>query len=330
MRIAEILDGRAVRSPHSSSRQRCRRCAAVRVARSRAVRSRGWRQTRGAWRPQARATARAEAKVGSDRTENSSICVRSGQIVANELFDFTDHRNRAQRVGSTCPLRIEFAATLVQQACRLPIHHPLAKCLSLALRVEDAAQNPFRKLARLVRGDAARGQAARHRHPRRRRHLGRNPSLQVAGARPPPWLRGERAVVGSGAVVDTGAVVGDRLKDAVRARRVERLGAGRRGCPRRRRFRQLAARERGALSEIFNLRRRECVPIPHLRSKNSAIMRSSERQSEALRVTPRHSEVTPRSLRGHSEVTPRHSEVTPRLLRMVRGPFRRSRRGRSR
>ena len=304
MRIAEILDGRAVRSPHSSSRQRCRRCAAVRVARSRAVRSRGWRQTRGAWRPQARATARAEAKVGSDRTERIALDLR--WICANcceRTFRLTIHRNRAQRVGSTCPLRIKFAATLVQQACRLPIHHPLAKCLSLALRVEDAAQNPFRKLARLVRGDAARGQAARHRHPRRRRHLGRNPSLQVAGARPPPWLRGERAVVGAGAVVGSGAVVGDRLKDAVRARRVERLGAGRRRCPRRRRFRQLAACERCALSEIINLRRRECVPIPHLRSQNSAIMRSSERHSEALRGSPIHSEAAPRHLR-HSEAAP--------------------------
>ena len=94
-------------------------------------------------------------------------------------------------------------------------------------------------------------------------------------------FRGERAVVG------TSAVVGDRLKDAVRARHVERLGAG------RRRFRQPAARERGALSEIVNLRRRECVTIPHLGSQNRAIMRSSER----------HLEGTPRALRVHSEGT---------------------------
>ena len=69
MRITENLYGRAVRCPHSSRRQRCRRSAAVRVPGSRAARSRGWRQAVGAWRPQARATARTEARKGSDRTE---------------------------------------------------------------------------------------------------------------------------------------------------------------------------------------------------------------------------------------------------------------------
>ena len=73
MRITENLYGRAVRCPHSSRRQRCRRSAAVRVPGSRAARSRGWRQAVGAWRPQARATARTEARKGSDRTENRQL-----------------------------------------------------------------------------------------------------------------------------------------------------------------------------------------------------------------------------------------------------------------
>ena len=73
MRITENLYGRAVRCPHSSRRQRCRRSAAVRVPGSRAARSRGWRQAVGAWRPQARATARTEARKGRERTENRPL-----------------------------------------------------------------------------------------------------------------------------------------------------------------------------------------------------------------------------------------------------------------